>query len=78
MAEAAPAMRFQDDPFADSNQQSTHADAVLAVTDDDNIQDDDDVQNDGNDSDDDMIDPIEVYNGLQNQLESIEVDLATS
>jgi hypothetical protein len=40
--------------------------------------DDGDVQDDGNDSDDGMIDPIEVRKSLQNQLESIEIDLVTS
>jgi hypothetical protein len=72
MAEAAPGMCLQEDSSTDPNQQPTQEDAVQAV------MDDGDIQDDGNDSDDGMIDPIEVRKGLQNQLESIEVDLVTS
>jgi hypothetical protein len=72
MAEAAPATRLQAKFSTDSNQQPIQKDAEQAVTDNGNVQDN------GNDSEDGMIDPIEVRNGLQNQLESIELDLVTS
>jgi hypothetical protein len=72
MAEAAPAMRLQAKFSTDSNQQPTQKDAEQAKINNGNVQDN------GNDSDDGMIDPIEVRNGFQNQLESIELDLVTS